>query len=317
MNNTTPNTLDFSKFIGKSALVETTDGHYFGKFGKFKGNYALYEGEFVKKIIVPENIIKFFCEDTRYAPILTVPKKKKKDREKNDDDDDTATASNSNNINLVPSLQIFNPVGASAVNHRTSDISESFSILLRDRLKSKFFNKLDEEIVNNQNEFTMTSNEIIRRDLTTEKLRSKPTTLVPINGDNPDEMKYRLGTHIHMKKRGSNGYSHVVFHSNRSTGTDHTHTRWGGWGTRAIAKSNRELGRDGGVRKSGGKLGAASRDAITAQKQKAGKRKVTGPFVNTGNSGALKPTLGSFRQARKRKSLKTNLYRRIKRKRSL
>lgn len=314
MNNTTPNTLDFSNFIGKSALVETTDGHYFGKFGKFKGNYALYEGEFVKKIIVPENIIKFFCEETRYVTkkskkVLTVPKNTD---DEDDDDNNTPT-----NINLVPSLQNFNPVGASAVNHRTSDISESFSILLRDRLKSKFFNKLDEEIVNNQNEFTMTSNEIIRRDLTTEKTKSKPTTLVSINGDNPEETQYRLGTHIHMKKRGSNGYSHVIFHSNRSTGTDHTHTRWGGWGTRAIAKSNRELGRDGGVRKTGGKLGAASKDAITAQKQKAGKRKVTGPFVNTGNSGALKPTLGSFRQARKRKSLKTNLYRRIKRKRSV
>jgi hypothetical protein len=59
--------VNLSSLIGKKALIESNDGIFFGTFGFFKDKMALYEGDFVKKTFISENIIKFICEGSKFV----------------------------------------------------------------------------------------------------------------------------------------------------------------------------------------------------------------------------------------------------------
>lgn len=71
--------LTLSPFKGKKALIETVDGDWYGVLGVFKNNYALFEGETVKKVIEPTEVIKVICEGTK---ILILEKNKPNDPDK-------------------------------------------------------------------------------------------------------------------------------------------------------------------------------------------------------------------------------------------
>lgn len=71
--------LDLTPFKGKKTLIETVDGDWYGTLGVFKNNFALFEGDTVKKSIDPTEVIKVICENTR---ILILEKNKPNDPEK-------------------------------------------------------------------------------------------------------------------------------------------------------------------------------------------------------------------------------------------
>jgi hypothetical protein len=167
--------LNLNKLIGKKALIESDEGIFFGTFGQFKGNCALYEGEFLKKVVYNESVVKIICENVKI--IIDKPELKRKH----------------------PHTIVKNSDGKL--------IHENASMLLCDRLKTRFFGSITEEVVNKDNEFSMTKAEISDRDRRADAmLRSKKFNPKLKNGDTREEAAHRIATDQVINARSGNGH---------------------------------------------------------------------------------------------------------------
>jgi len=176
--------LNLNKLIGKKTLLESDEGTFFGTFGQFKGNCALYEGEFLKKVVYSQNIVKIICENVKI--IIDKPELKRKHRH-------TIVKNSDGKL-----------------------IQENVNILLCDRLKTRFFGSITEEIVNKDNEFSMSPAEIRDRDRRADAmLRSKSFNPQLKNGDTREEAAHRIATAQVIDERSGNGYKGADLFSSR------------------------------------------------------------------------------------------------------
>jgi len=179
---------NITDFMNKRILVETTNGVYFGILGTFKNKLALYEADYVKNIIIPENVISILCENikTNIKKIDKPEKKRKHDHTIVDNSDGEL-------------------------------IHENFKVLLRDRLKSRFFGVISEEVVNPENEFTMTDPEIAKRDRMADAMLNSPNFKPKLKGkDTKENAAHRIATFQVMGGgRNKHGYEPSLYSHGR------------------------------------------------------------------------------------------------------
>jgi hypothetical protein len=297
--------INFSKFINKSALVETVHGTFFGTFGYFKDNMALYEGEFVKHIIQLEDIIKFICEDTK--GLKNVGSMVSTENDENPHDEKKRTHDHTIKDNSRGKL-----------------IHENFSVLLRDRLKSKFFGNISEEVVNQENEFTMTEAEIAKRDRMADAMLNSSNFKPKLKGkDTKENAAHRIATFKIMGGgRKDSGYEPGLFSGGRdesapkrtrSQRRDDARLTMGDKSEKKsdkkvlkstrkkIANTNRTTGLSGSSKN-------VPKNRQQAEKQKASRKTVTDRKTFANLKGSDKLTLAAYRKRRLAKNLKSSRY---------
>jgi hypothetical protein len=85
-------------------------------------------------------------------------------------------------------------------------MGENVDPLLKDRLKDRFFKKINEEIVNKDHKGRMTKSMQSSRDSIEKKLKNvKVIKGPPGRSDTPEEARFRLATYIEWKKKKSKG----------------------------------------------------------------------------------------------------------------
>lgn len=297
--------INFSKFINKSALVETVHGTFFGTFGYFKDNMALYEGEFVKHIIQLEDIIKFICEDTKGLKNVGSMVSTENDENPHDEKKRKHDHTIKDNSHGKP-------------------IHENFGVLLRDRLKSKFFGNISEEVVNQENEFTMTDPEIAKRDRMADAMLNSPNFKPKLKGkDTKENAAHRIATFQVMGGgRNKHGYEPSLY----SHGRDDSAPKR----TRKQKRNDARITMDDdGEKKYNKKLLKSTQKKIPntnrttglsgssknvpknrqqAEKQKASKKTVTGRKTWANAKGSDRSTMAANRKRRLAANLKNSPY---------
>jgi len=214
--------LNLNKLIGKKALLESDEGTFFGTFGQFKGNCALYEGEFLKKVVYNESVVKIVCENVKI--IIDKPELKRKHPHTIVDNSDgkliheeihkrgndwvVTTEGGGRVLGTHPTKEkALEQLAAVEISKHKHSVNEDVSLLLCDRLKTRFFGNITEEIVNKDNEFSMTKAEISDRDRRADAmLRSKKFNPKLKNGDTREEAAHRIATDQVISARSGNGH---------------------------------------------------------------------------------------------------------------
>lgn len=206
------NTVNFSKFMGKKVLAETTDGTFFGVLGTVKNKPAIYKNEILEKVLDSDKLLKFVCENTKLTfkyPVNDFLQEKK--------------------IHKGGKILVTNKAGTKVLGTHTTEAAadaqlnaihanqakskkmhESSELLLKENIKNKFFIK--EEVVNPGNEFTMTNAEIQDRDKRAESMLASPN-FDPVlkNGDTKEEAAHRIATAAVIGERSGKGYQGGLF----------------------------------------------------------------------------------------------------------
>ena len=342
--------INFSKFINKSALVETVHGTFFGTFGYFKDNMALYEGEFVKHIIQLEDIIKFICEDTKglkdVGSMVSTEndenphdeQKRKHDHTINDNsygepiheeihkrgDNFVVTTKGGGRVLGTHTTKEKALKQLAAVEISKHSVNEDFGVLLRDRLKSKFFGNISEEVVNQENEFTMTDPEIAKRDRMADAMLNSPNFKPKLKGkDTKENAAHRIATFQVMGGgRNKHGYEPSLY----SHGRDDSAPKR----TRKQKRNDARITMDDdGEKKYNKKLLKSTQKKIPntnrttglsgssknvpknrqqAEKQKASKKTVTGRKTWANAKGSDRSTMAANRKRRLAANLKNSPY---------
>lgn len=171
--------LDLTPFRGKKTLIETTNNQWYGTLGIYKNNFAIFEDGEVKKIIDPTEINNVICENTK---IVILEKNAPNDPEKWS----SCKSQAKQKFDVYPSAyanawasKCYKKKGGSwrtvkedvDTELRSIETSKSHhgankgvDLLLKDKVKSLFFNKIDEEVVNKDHKGSMTAAEIQKRD---------------------------------------------------------------------------------------------------------------------------------------------------------
>jgi len=342
--------INFSKFINKSALVETVHGTFFGTFGYFKDNMALYEGEFVKHIIQLEDIIKFICEDTKGLKDVGSVVSTRNDENPHDEKKRKHRHTITDNSHGEPIHEEIHKRGEDFVvttkgggrvlgTHATKEkalkqlaaveiskhsVNEDFGVLLRDRLKSKFFGNISEEVVNQENEFTMTEPEIAKRDRMADAMLNSPNFHPKLKGkDTKENAAHRIATFKIMGGgRKNSGYEPGLFSGGRdesapkrtrSQRRDDARLTMGDKSEKKsdkkvlkstrkkIANTNRTTGLSGSSKN-------VPKNRQKAERQKASKKTVTDRKTFANLKGSDKLTLAAYRKRRLAKNLKSSRY---------
>ena len=331
------NNINFSKFFNKSVLVEITDGVYFGKFGQFKGKLALYEGEYVKKTFNSEDIIKFICEDTKI--VIDKPEKKRKHDHTCKDNSDgeliheeihkrgeefVVTTEGGGRVLGTHSTEEKAKKQLAAIEISKHSVNEDFGVLLRDRLKSKFFSNMAEEVVNQENEFTMTEPEIAKRDRMADAMLSSSNFKPKLKGkDTRENAAHRIATFkILGGGRNKHGYEPSLYSHGRDdsapkrtrkqkredarvTMGDEAEDKYNkkvlNSTQRKIPNTNRTTGLSGSSK-------SVPKNRRKAERQKASKKKVTNRKTFANAKGSDKISLAQHRKNRLEKNLKTSKY---------
>ena len=286
---------NITDFMNKRILVETTNGVYFGILGTFKNKLALYEADYVKNIIIPENVISVLCENikTNIKKIDKPEKKRKHDHTIVDNSDGEL-------------------------------IHENFKVLLRDRLKSRFFGDISEEVVNQENEFTMTETEIAKRDRMADAMLNSSNFKPKLKGkDTKENAAHRIATFQVMgggrKKSGyepglfSGGRDESAPKRTRSQKRDDARITMGDKSQKKydkkilkstqkkIPNTNRTTGLSGSSKN-------VPKNRQQAEKQKASRKKVTDRKTFANAKGSDKLTLSANRKRRLAANLKSSRY---------
>ena len=298
--------VNLSSLIGKKTLIESNDGIFFGTFGFFKDKMALYEGDFVKKTFISENIIKFICEGSKFVKrdvgsIISTKNDKNPHDEKKRKHDHTITD-----------------------NSRGELIHEDFAVLLRDRLKSKFFGQLQEEVVNQENEFTMTEAEIAKRDRMADAMMNSSNFNPKLKGkDTKENAAHRIATFKVMGGgRKNSGYEPGLFSGGRDESAPKRTRSQRRDDARIIMGDKSQEKSDKKVLKSTRKkipntnrttgLSGSSKNVPKnrrkAARQKASRKTVTDRKTFANLKGSDKLTVAAYRKRRLARNLKSSRY---------
>jgi hypothetical protein len=221
--------LDLTPFRGKKTLVETVKGDYYGILGVFKNTFALFEGDQVAKVLDASEITKVVCEGTR---VVILEKNVPNDSEKWSDCKSQAKSK----FDVYPSAyanawasKCYKKKGGTwkkvneELDNKMKNLNEEISkgksksdidLILRERLKDRFFGQISEDIVNKDNKGKLTPQSSNPRAKSRDKIREKVKDRAKVvtgpkdkNGnkirdDTPEEAGYRLATFIELKKKG-------------------------------------------------------------------------------------------------------------------
>lgn len=221
--------LDLTTFRGKKTLVETVKGDYYGILGVFKNTFALFEGDQVAKVLDASEITKVVCEGTR---VVILEKNVPNDSEKWSDCKSQAKSK----FDVYPSAyanawasKCYKKKGGTwkkvneELDNKMKNLNEEISkgtsksdidLILRERLKDRFFGQISEDIVNKDNKGKLTPQSSNPRAKSRDKIREKVKDRAKVvtgpkdkNGnkirdDTPEEAGYRLATFIELKKKG-------------------------------------------------------------------------------------------------------------------
>jgi len=286
---------NITNFTNKNVLIEMTDGVCFGTLGTFKDKLAIYEGNYVKNIIIPENIISILCENTK-----TIVKKIDKPKEKRKHDHTIVDNSDGELIH------------------------ENFKVLLRDRLKSRFFGDIAEEVVNPENEFTMTEPEILKRDHMADAMLNSPNFKPKLKGkDTKENAAHRIATFQIMRHaRNKHGYEPSLFthgrddsapkrtrkeklNQARMTMRDKAQDKYDKKLLKSTQKKIPNTNRTTGL---SGSSKNVPKNRKEAEKQKASRKSVTSRKTFANAKGSAKLTMAAHRKNRLAKNLKTSPY---------
>lgn len=329
--------VNLDKLLNKDILVETTDGTYFGTFGKFKGKWALYEDTFVKNVIIPENIVKVICENVKI--VIDKPEKKRKHRHTIVDNSDgeliqeeihkrgdefvVTTEGGEKVLGTHPTKEKAQKQLA-AIEISKHSVNEDVKLLLRDRLKSRFFGDISEEVVNQEHEFTMTEPEIAKRDRMADAMLRSPNFKPKLKGkDTKENAAHRIATfQIMGAGRNKSGYEPSLFSHGRddsapkrtrSQKRDDARVTMGDKAEdkynkkvlkttrRKIPNTNRTTGLSGSSKN-------VPKNRQKAERQKASKKTVTDRKTFANLKGSDKLNLAAYRKRRLAKNLKTSRY---------
>ena len=217
--------LDLYKFVGKKVLLETDTGTYFGQMIQMKENCAISNGEIITKVFDSADVVKIVCEGQKY--VITEGENKANDTEAWS----SCKSQAKKKFDVYPSAYAnawaakcykkkggtwskkskkkLDEVFAEQEPEQKIKLNESASLLLKDRLKKLFFS---EEIVNPENEFTMTNAEIQERDKRAEAMLSNPNFKPKLkNKDNKENAAHRIATDAVISERGGKGYEKGLF----------------------------------------------------------------------------------------------------------
>jgi hypothetical protein len=343
--------VNLSSLIGKKALIESNDGIFFGTFGFFKDKMALYEGDFVKKTFISENIIKFICEGSKFVKrdvgsMVSTRNDKNPHDEKKRKHDHTITDNSRGELiheeihkrgdNFVVTTKGGGRVlgthatkekalkQLAAVEISKHSVNEDFGVLLRDRLKSKFFGHLQEEVVNQENEFTMTEPEIAKRDRMADAMLNSPNFHPKLKGkDTKENAAHRIATFKIMGSgRKNSGYEPSLYSHGRDDSApkrtrkqkrDDARVTMGDEAEekynkkvlkttrKKIPNTNRTTGLSGSSKN-------VPKNRQKAERQKASRKKVTDRKTFANLKGSDKLSLAAYRKRRLAKNLKSSRY---------
>jgi len=221
--------LDLMSFRGKKTLVETHNGNHYGTLGIFKKNFALFEDGEISKVIDPAEVTKVVCEDTRVVILeKNVPNDSKKWS--------NCKSQAKSKFDVYPSAyanawasKCYKKKGGTwkkvneELDNKMKNLKEEISketaksdidLILRERLKHRFFGQISEDIVNKDNKGKLTPQKTNPRAKSRDKIREKVKDRAKVvtgpkdkNGnkirdDTPEEAGYRLATFIELKKKG-------------------------------------------------------------------------------------------------------------------
>ena len=203
-------------------------------------------------------------------------------------------------------------------------IHENFKVLLRDRLKSRFFGDISEEVVNQENEFTMTETEIAKRDRMADAMLNSSNFKPKLKGkDTKENAAHRIATFQVMgggrKKSGyepglfSGGRDESAPKRTRSQKRDDARITMGDKSQKKydkkilkstqkkIPNTNRTTGLSGSSKN-------VPKNRQQAEKQKASRKKVTDRKTFANAKGSDKLTLSANRKRRLAANLKSSRY---------
>ena len=157
---------DLTSFLNKDVLLETTKGSLKGVLGIFKNNYVIFENSQNKRLVDPDQVTKFVCENVKYT--------------------------------FKPKQELNEKLTELDTNKQVI-ANESFELLTKEQLKYSFFVK--EEIVNADNKGKLTADRQASRDKIEKKLKNVKVVKGPKGRmDTPQEARYRLATFIELQK---------------------------------------------------------------------------------------------------------------------
>jgi len=211
---------DLQPFKNKKVLIETHNGVFMGILSSLKQNYTLLDeqGQVVKSID-PTEIVKILCENEK---IIILEKNVPNNSEAWSDCKSQAKRK----FDVYPSAyanawaaKCYKKKGGTWKTLKENKenqltIDETTNLLLADNLKTKFFNKIQEDIVNADNKGKLTpqnSNPRAKnRDKIREKVKDRAKVVTgpkdkdgkKIRDDTPEEASYRLATYIELKNKG-------------------------------------------------------------------------------------------------------------------
>lgn len=277
---------DLTRFLGKKALIETVDGTYYGILGTFRGNYAIFENNELKRSLNIDTITKFVCEGFKLTVNFNTGKDTTLLQEKIVHRGEKFVVTNEAGTKVLgthdtekSAQKQLQAIHISQAKH----VHESSELLLKENIRNRFFTT--EEIVHPDHEFTMTDDDIYERDQIADQILSGSgkwanagKKLKAKAGETREEAAHRLATYIVVcKRRGSSGsgggYEKGLFH-----GDDEKDSR-------RKRRSGRDLvKRDKTVEK------RRKKETITDKRG----RKVTRNVIKPGKKNVIKP---QFKQA--------------------
>jgi hypothetical protein len=186
---------------------------------------------------------------------------------------------------------------------KARQMSEGATLLLREKLKSMFFG---EEIVNPENEFTMTDAEIQDRDKRAEAMLANPNFKPQLKkGDTKEEAAHRIATGAVIGERGSRGREPGLFggeDERKSKGYSRRKTR----DLRRLTRGDKSEKKYEKTRKISPASKAAPKNPEETKKAKRGKRAERRTFANL--KAAKDKTFGETRKIRDEKTAKESRY---------
>lgn len=276
---------DLTPFLGKKALVETVNKTYCGILGTFKGNYAIFENNTLKRSFNTDAITKFVCEGVKISVNFNMGK-------------DT-TLLQEKIVHRGGKVLVTNEAGSKVLGTHDSEASakkqlhaihisqakhvhENSELLLKDNIRARFF--ATEEVVHPDHEFTMTDDDIYERDQIADDLLSgkgkwagKLDKLKSKKGETREETAHRFATYLVVcKKRGSDGggsYEKGLFHGDEKKDS------------RRKRRSGRDLVKRGPEAEARRKKETVHFSNVKTRKERKFKRNV----IKSGKKGVIKP----------------------------
>jgi len=180
-----------NELFNKGVIIKVNESFYKGKLGQFKGKYAIFNEDVVQRAFTLNEIQEIYCSNKKISLQEVIRK---------EDDGYHVRSKKGKNLGGPYDSKEQAKKRLKQVEY-FKHVKEQTDLILRERLKDKFF-KLEEEIVNKDNKGKLTSSRQASRDKIERGLKDvKVVKGPPGRMDTPEEARYRLATFIELNKK--------------------------------------------------------------------------------------------------------------------